>query len=133
VHTTIAASTPLLKPAVTIGEGFVDITNTLFANYLVGVQVLDGVVFQDYNLFSGVVTPTTGDVTSGSHSLTGAAGFANPPGGEYHLTAASDAIDAGTDAGVSVDFEGDARPLGAGFDIGYDEWIARLYFPIVMR
>lgn len=43
---------------------------------------------------------------------------------EYHLTADSPCIDAGTDAGVSTDMDGDRRPYGAGFDMGADEFIS---------
>ncbi len=41
--------------------------------------------------------------------------------GDYHLTAGSPCIDAGTDAGVYTDIDGDERPQGAGFDMGADE------------
>jgi len=43
-------------------------------------------------------------------------------GGDYHLTGTSPCIDAGTDAGVYDDIDGDLRPRGAGFDIGADEY-----------
>ena len=39
----------------------------------------------------------------------------------YHLTPVSPCIDAGTDAGIYTDMDGDARPQGFGFDIGADE------------
>ena len=42
--------------------------------------------------------------------------------GTYHLTASSPCIDAGTDAGVYTDMDGDSRPQGSGFDIGADEY-----------
>jgi hypothetical protein len=50
--------------------------------------------------------------------------------GDYHLlTACSPAVDAGVDpalppynTAVNFDFEGDVRPIGAGFDIGADEY-----------
>jgi parallel beta-helix repeat protein len=45
-------------------------------------------------------------------------------GGDYHLTAGSPCIDVGTDAGVYTDIDGDPRPLGAGFDMGSDEYAA---------
>jgi len=47
-------------------------------------------------------------------------------GGDLHLTAGSPCIDAGLDPSpwyeVEIDFDGDARPLGDGWDIGADEY-----------
>jgi len=40
----------------------------------------------------------------------------------YHLQAGSAAIDAGVDAGVTLDIDGQVRPWGAGYDIGADEY-----------
>ena len=42
-------------------------------------------------------------------------------GDDYHLTGWSPCIDAGMDAGVYDDIDGDVRPIGAGFDMGSDE------------
>jgi hypothetical protein len=59
--------------------------------------------------------------------------------GNYHLQPVSPAIDAGTSnkAGISAptdDFDGDSRPLQAGFEIGADElFVFRLYAPITMK
>lgn len=50
--------------------------------------------------------------------------FADPTVGDFHLRAtATAAIDRGVDLGAEVptDFEGDARPRGAGSDLGADE------------
>ena len=48
--------------------------------------------------------------------------FVNLPGGDLRLGAGSPVIDAGTSAGApATDFEGQARPRGAGYDIGADE------------
>ncbi|MBI5116113.1 exo-alpha-sialidase [Candidatus Poribacteria bacterium] len=43
--------------------------------------------------------------------------------GDYRLSCSSPCIDAGTDAGVDADIERDARPQGAGYEIGSDEYV----------
>ncbi len=55
--------------------------------------------------------------------------FVDPVGGDFHLGDSSPCIDAGIDPAayvdpglVEFDFDGDARPYGAGWDIGADEW-----------
>ena len=49
--------------------------------------------------------------------------FADAEGSDYHLTGRSPCIDTGTLEGApDTDFEGDARPLGDGYDIGADEF-----------
>lgn len=50
--------------------------------------------------------------------------FRDPARGDLHLArAVPDVVDAGTPAdGVAEDYDGDARPIGAGVDIGADEW-----------
>ena len=42
--------------------------------------------------------------------------------GDYHLTSLSPCIDTGIDFGILSDSDGDSRPLGAGYDIGADEF-----------
>lgn len=49
--------------------------------------------------------------------------LADPANSDFHLTASSPAIDAGTTQDApSTDFEGTPRPQGAGIDIGADEF-----------
>lgn len=43
-------------------------------------------------------------------------------GGDYHLSASSPCIDAGIDAGVYTDIDGDVRPFDTDFDMGSDEY-----------
>ena len=50
--------------------------------------------------------------------------FVDYPGGDHRLRAASPAINAGEDAGVSEDIEGTTRPQGEGFDVGAYEHVA---------
>ena len=49
--------------------------------------------------------------------------FVDPANNDYHLNPDSPCIDAGMDAGVYDDFDGDTRPQGIGFDIGADEYV----------
>jgi hypothetical protein len=136
VHATIAAPTQVVTGAIRATDGSLYVTNTIFANYTIGLQ-RDGLanVQEDYNLFSGVLTPTAGGVSSPGNSLTGTAGFAGAAAGDYRLASGSAAIDAGANAGAASDFFGTPRPLGAGFDIGYHEFdpTQRLYLPLVVR
>ena len=47
----------------------------------------------------------------------------------------SQAIDRGPYAGVGLDFDGQPRPMGDGFDLGADEYpgIMRIRLPLVMK
>lgn len=62
-------------------------------------------------------------VEAGSPTVNGSNTISGDPkiDASGRLGAGSAAEDAGVDAGVSDDFEGDSRPVGAGFDIGADE------------
>jgi hypothetical protein len=68
--------------------------------------------------------------------LTGTVNICGDPAlvrGGFHLKGGSAAVDARVDAGVGTDIDGDKRPLGAGFDIGADEHLPRVYLPLVVR
>jgi predicted outer membrane repeat protein len=107
--------------AVHVAHSSVSISNTLIASHTLGVNNLSGSVVQDYNLFFGNGTDTQGVVTGGAHNTSGDPRFIAPWQNNYHLGAGSAAIDAGVDAGIVTDFDGESRPLAAGFDIGFDE------------
>ncbi|MBN2394741.1 MAG: hypothetical protein JXR84_28675 [Anaerolineae bacterium] len=138
VHTTVAAPAVIPGSAFYATGGSLHLTNVIIANHDTGV-VQDGsaVVTEDYTLFSGVTTRISGTVGGGSHSITSDPYFVSPASDDYRLTGDSAAIDAGVDADVHVDFQGDPRPTGAGFDIGYDEFTEPVYFtvylPLVLR
>ena len=114
-----------------VAAGSVGITNTIFIYHDFGIVRTGGTVYQDYNLFSQVGFTTTGSIAGGAHSLVGQAGLASPASGNFHLSNYSDAVNTGTNVGVAVDFEGQPRPLGGGFDMGYDEYLnlAPVAFP----
>ena len=56
--------------------------------------------------------------------------FLNPAASNYHIRAGSAAVDAGVDAGVTTDVDGELRVRAP--DIGADEMRA-VYLPLVMR
>ena len=112
------------------------LTNTIIVSHSTGVNTLNGTVNQDYNLFWGNGSDTQGAVSGGANNVSGDPRFIDPANDNYHVAAGSAAVDAGTNAGITVDFEGELRPFGSGFDIGFDEffvWPYTHYLPLVMR
>lgn len=72
----------------------------------------------DHNLFFGTGTPY------GSGYLTENPDLEDPSNGDMHLQSSSPAIDTGSSEGAPADdFEGNARPQGAGYDMGAYEYI----------
>ncbi|MBN1964024.1 MAG: right-handed parallel beta-helix repeat-containing protein [Anaerolineae bacterium] len=75
-----------------------------------------------------------GALEPGVHDLQAAPRFVNGSAGNYHLKPDSPCVDRGMDAGVTVDMDGHRRPIGAGYDIGADEWMSiRVFVPLVRR
>jgi hypothetical protein len=62
-----------------------------------------------------------GTILTGTVNVWGDPAFLDPDGGDYHIGLGSAAVDAGIDAGVTVDIDGEPRPMGGGYDIGADE------------
>jgi len=96
-------------------------TNTILYSGTIGIKRQNDYVTLDHVLRYDVLTPTLNASTWGLTDLspiTGTPGFAADG---YHLTAASAAVDAGVEAGVYNDIDGQPRPLGTAPDIGADE------------
>lgn len=133
VHVTVVGPQDGVGMGIVTGMGTAGITNTVIASYTYGIFNHTSAVFENYNLFHANGTEIGGAVTSGGNSLIGDPRFTNAAVDDYHLTGGSAARNAGVNAGIVVDFEGDARPIGASFDIGYDEWRGRLFVPNTIR
>jgi hypothetical protein len=61
--------------------------------------------------------------------------FLNPDGGDYHIGEASAARDAGVPSGVTIDIDGEPRPMGLGWDIGADEFytLLKTFLPLGLK
>lgn len=100
------------------------ITNTIIASHTVGIDNPDSNVAVYYSLFHGNSVPHSGKAfIAVAGNIPGQPDplFVNPAVENYHIQAGSPAMDAGINAGIDVDIDGDERPQGGGFDIGADE------------
>jgi predicted outer membrane repeat protein len=115
----------------------VNIVDTIIASHTVGINVTAGAVTDDYNLFFGNAVNTMGPITSTGHSFVGNPLFVDPTHGNYHLAPGSAAKDRGIGTGNyldTTDIDGDNRWIGAGTDIGFDEFVPSYrYLPLLMR
>ena len=106
-------------------------TNTIIVSHTVGITVTAGnTATLNATLWHANGTNRGGNIIH-TNDHTGDPAFIGPG---YHLTGSSAAIDAGIDAGVATDLEGDTRPQGGGYDLGADEFPVKLiYLPIIRR
>ena len=110
------------RNAIVAFRSLINARNDILAGYATNFVLGDGSTLdEDFNLYLPAAPPPGPGVTLGANSLVGDPLFANAVARDYHLTVASPALNAGTDRGVTLDFEGDARPIGGAFDIGFDE------------
>jgi hypothetical protein len=136
LHATITSHPSSPNEAIVSGDATVGITNSIITSHSVGLRAYAGAIWEDYNLFFGNGADVQGPVTSGGGSVTGDPLFVNPISGNYHLMPGSNAIDIGTNAGVTIDIDGQSRPLGDGMDAGYDEFLdlpLKVYLPLLTR
>jgi hypothetical protein len=138
LYTTVANNLGSGQGVGVAGSVTLALTNTIIAGHhdegiWVGTgcsATLEATLWYD----NGKDTDGPGHIVIGSTNIHDDPAFVNPSLSDYHLTAASAAIDQGIGAGVDVDIDGQARPGGLGFDIGADEhWTLLVYLPLVAR
>jgi predicted outer membrane repeat protein len=117
---TVASPTLAAGSAIFFNSGTPTLLNSIVTSHTLGIVQAAGSLNADYNLLFGNLINTQGSVTN-NHPVSGKPGFFNPWLDDYHLGVGSAAVNAGPNIGVSVDFDGDVRPQGSGFDLGYDE------------
>lgn len=120
---------------VSAGTGQISMKNCIIANHTQGLIVLSpGHATLSGTLWWNNSTDYSGAVTTSSPNLHDNPQFVNPGCSDYHLKATSPAIDAGVNAGIVVDIDGDPRPMSVGYDIGADEYVAsRIRLPWILR
>jgi hypothetical protein len=142
-HTTIARNTNtgaddsalyLTDESPVGGQSEATLINTILVDHSTGIRVTAGnTATVDAVLWYN--TPTTVDAQPGAsvslqNEYTGDPAFAVDG---YHLTAGSAALDKGIDVGVNVDIDADPRPMLAGYDLGADEFVYKIYLPLTLR
>jgi uncharacterized repeat protein (TIGR01451 family) len=105
------------------------LTNTILVSHEVGIWVgtgstatLEATLWGADSWANDTDWAGAGTIVTGTNNVRGAPDFVNPDEGDYHIGPGSAAIDAGVDAGVPIDIDGEPRPAGAGPDLGADEF-----------
>lgn len=115
------------------------LTDTILVSHTVGLVAEGGSsAYLEATLWgNGTDWAGAGAIYSGTVNVWGKPVFADPGAGDYHIGPGSAAADAGVNAGVTTDIDGDGRPMGAGYDIGADELRPRpgwfIYLPLVSK
>jgi hypothetical protein len=98
-------------------------TNTMLVSHSVGIVLsagqnadFDATLWGNNTDWSG-----PGTIWIGSVNVWGDHDFVDPQNGDYHVGPKSAALDAGIDANLTSDIDGEIRPQGFAFDIGADE------------
>ncbi len=111
------------------GPSVVTLTNTILVSHTVGITVADGsTATLEATLWGADAWANesdwggSGTILTGTVNVWGDPAFVYPDAGDYHIAETSTAIDAGVNAGVTIDIDGESRPNGSSHDIGADEF-----------
>jgi len=132
LHTTIAHNTG--GAGIHASSSILTLTNTVLVSHSVGITVTEDSTATLESTLWGAEGWANGDdwggpgaILTGTNNHWGLPAFLDPEAGDYHITQASAAVDAGVDVGVGDDIDGSQRPYdgdgdGASeFDLGADE------------
>jgi hypothetical protein len=133
IHNTLAGSGTC--EGVFVGSGYVTLTltNTIVTSHTWGITntvPASSSVIAEHTLFWA----NQSNGIMGINPVEDDPDFIDPKAGNYHIGPDSAAIDAGVEAGVNSDIDGDLRPHGSAPDIGADEamwW--RIYLTLILR
>ncbi len=120
-----AASGEARTGAIVLGEGHnVNLQDNIVVSNAIGIDCDVCTVTANNNLVWGNATDYVNEASASATDISADPLFLDAGEGDYHLSAASPAIDAGVDPDIYAltDFDGEGRPQGAGYDIGYDEF-----------
>lgn len=108
-----------------------NILNNIIYGANTSIQISSGTVVGSNNLFYG----NSNDPNQLTDPVSADPDFVNPTGDDYHISKDSPAMDAGATVALSEDFDGDARPIGDGYDIGADEVRSEYlgFLPLVLK
>jgi uncharacterized repeat protein (TIGR01451 family) len=107
----------------------VALTNSILVSHTVDISVTGGNTVTVNGVLGAPLTisrAATAAVTV-CNAHVGDPAFVNPDAGDYHIGPTSAARDAGeAEGGIPLDWEGEVRPVGRGYDLGFDEFLAVL-------
>ncbi len=129
VHNTIAGNRgAYLGTGISLSSGSVSMTNTIVVGHSFGVYVSPGNPATTEGTLWGTGawandTDYWGALVTGTVNLWGNPAFLDPANLNYRIGPLSAARDAGVNAGITTDIDGQPRPNGPGFDMGADEYV----------
>ncbi|MCD6345342.1 MAG: right-handed parallel beta-helix repeat-containing protein, partial [Anaerolineae bacterium] len=146
-HTTLARNTGGDGSGVLVTDAgsthsIVILTNTILVSHTVGISAtagstatLEGTLWGSDSWANGRDWGGDGYIVTGTVNIWGDPAFVNSDGDDYHIGSGSAARNAGVDAGVTTDIDGDFRPKEGGYDIGADEFGQQwdIYLPLVAK
>ena len=148
VHNTIASNSGGDGTGIHVTDGLifpytstVYLTDTIIVSHSVGIQVaagntvvLEATLWGSDDWANDTDWAGPGTLDPGAISIWGDPAFWHPDRRDYHILEGSAARNAGIDAGLAFDIDGQPRPNEAGHDVGADEYwpFSTVYLPLIM-